>query len=78
MTDFDYLKRSYALAIQMGLAAGCSYQDSKLANDVIHKFCETLIDNSSNCNNKNEMKIELETLKEAFSKEIEDFFQHIE
>ena len=77
MTEFDNLKRSYSLAIQMGLAAGCSYEDCKIANEFIHKFCENYIDNSSNdSNDKRIMKIELKALKETISKEIENCFQH--
>lgn len=48
MTDFDNLKRSYAAAIQCGMAMGSPYQDVRHANDVIHKLCEELIDNSDN------------------------------
>lgn len=76
MTEFDNLKRSYASTIQCGLAMGSGYQEARHGNDLLHKFCEMLVD-SSNCSpsEKQAMKKELEALKEALSREIDTFFQ---
>lgn len=76
MTEFDNLKSSYISAIQCGLAMGAGYNEAKHGNDILHKFCENLIDNS-NYNDlcKMDMKNELEVIKEALSQEIESFYK---
>ncbi len=72
MFEFDNLKRSYISAVQFGLIAGSGYIESKRGNDILHKFCENLVDNSNyNDFDKTNMKKELEIVKEALSKEIE-------
>ena len=76
MTEFDNLKRSYISAIQWGLTAIVGYNESKQGNEVLHKFCENLIENSDyNDSNKMTMKHELKIIKEALSKEIESFYR---
>ena len=76
MTEFDNLKRSYISAIQWGLTARVGYNESKQGNEVLHKFCENLIDNSNQLpTEKTIMKNELELIKEALSKEIESFYR---
>lgn len=75
MTEFDNLKNSYIFVIQSGLAAKIDYQNCKMANDFIHKFCEIYVDNSSYID-KAAMKRELELLKESLSQEIEAYYQH--
>ncbi len=76
MTEFDNLKRSYISAIQWGLTARVGYNESKQGNEVLHKFCENLIDNSDyNDSNKMTMKHELKIIKEALSKEIESLYR---
>ena len=76
MTEFDNLKRSYISAIQWGLTARVCYNESKQGNEVLHKFCENLIDNSDyNDSNKMMMKHELKIIKEALSKEIESLYR---
>lgn len=75
MTEFDNLKRSYISAIQWGLTARVVYNESKQGNEVLHKFCENLIDNSNyNDFNKMTMKHELKIIKEALAKEIESLY----
>ena len=80
MTEFDNLKRSYAAAIQCGMAMGSPYQDVRHANDVIHKLCEELIDNSDNRRyspeDKQAMKWDLEALKETLSREIDAYYRN--
>lgn len=72
MTDFDILKRSYAAAIQFGLAMNVGYQASKHGNEMLHEFCKQLVDNSNyQDSEKVSMKQELEMLKAVFEKEIE-------
>ncbi len=75
MNEFDTLKSGYISAVQWGLAARVGYHESKHGNEVLHKFCEELIDNSSyNEYNKATMKHELEIIKESLSEEIESFY----
>lgn len=76
MTEFDNLKNSYIAAIHWGLAANASYHEAKQGNDILHKFCESLVE-SSNCldSTKIAMKQELELLKEALSKEIDSYYR---
>ncbi len=74
MTEFENLKSSYISAIQYGLGVGAGYNQAKYGNDVLHKFCEKIIDNSNYCeSDKSSMKNELEIIKEILSKEIEAF-----
>lgn len=76
MKEFDYLKNSYITAIHWGFATKVSYHEAKRGNDILHKFCENLIDNSNYCDtDKKAMKQELELLKEALSEEIETFYR---
>ena len=75
MTDFDNLKNSYVFAIQSGLAAKIDYQNCKIANNFIHKFCEIYVDNSGYID-KAAMKQELELIKESLSQEIETYYQN--
>ena len=76
MTEFDDLKSSYIYTMHCGFALGAEYNEAKHGNDILHKFCENLIDNS-NYNDlcKTEMKNELEVIKEALSQEIEFFYK---
>ena len=72
MTEFENLKKNYALTIQLGLASNVGYHETKRGNDILHKFCEQLVENSNyNDNVKDAMKQELELLKEMLLKEIE-------
>lgn len=75
MTEFDNLKNSYASAIQFGLVTNFGCQSCKTANEIIHRLCETYVDNSD-CLDKATMKQELAILKESFSQEIEAYYQH--
>lgn len=70
MIDYLNLKNSYIAAIQMGLGLG--FPDPKQGNDLLHDFCDKLIDNSDYCDaDKQKMKNELKTVKETLSLEIE-------
>lgn len=76
MTEFDNLKNSYVAAVHWGFAAKVGYHESKRGNDILHKFCENLIDNSNYYDaDKKAMKQELELVKEALSEEIELFYR---
>ena len=76
MTEFDYLKSSYITAIHWGFTVKISYYECKRGNDILHKFCENLIDNSNYYDaDKKAMKQELELLKEALSEEIESYYR---
>ena len=76
MTEFENLKRDYVSTIQFVLASNIGYHETKRGNDILHKFCELLVENSSYHNEvKTEMKHELELLKEALSEEIECYYR---
>ena len=75
MIDYLNLKNSYIAAIQMGLALNAGYEDAKRGNDLLHTFCEKCVDNSNYSDNeKQNMKHDLELVKEALSQEIERHF----
>lgn len=72
MIEFNNLKNSYISVIQWGMLAKESSYSLKQGNEILHKFCENLVDNSDHSEmEKLEMKRELEILKELLSKEIE-------
>lgn len=76
MSEFDDLKRSYTLTIQLGLTSGLTYNETTSGNELLLKFCENMVENSC-CSEaeKEAMKAELKLLKEALSKEIEDHYR---
>ena len=72
MIDYLNLKNSYISAIQMGLMLNAGYEEAKRGNDLLHKFCENCVDNSNYSDlDKQNMKNDLELVKEALSQEIE-------
>lgn len=76
MTEFDNLKRNYALMVQLGLASKSGYHEAKAGNELLHHFCEKLVENSLYSEvDKASMKSELKLLKEAFSKEIDSYYK---
>lgn len=79
MIDFPTLKNSYIAAIQMGLMLNAGYEEAKRGNDLLHKFCEKCVDNSNYGElDKQNMKRDLELVKEALSQEIERYFRDIQ
>ena len=77
MTEFDNLKSTYIAIVQLGLTTNVSYQEVKLGNDLLHKFCESFVENSNYLDSaKAAMKQELKLIKEALSEEIEFYYQH--
>ena len=72
MIDYQNLKNSYIATIQMGMMLNAGYEEAKRGNDILHKFCENCVDNSNYSEqDKQNMKHELELVKEALSKEID-------
>ena len=72
MIDYLNLKKSYIAAIQMGLMLNAGYEDAKHGNDLLHKFCQNCVDNSNYGDmDKQNMKHDLELVKEVLSQEIE-------
>lgn len=72
MTEFENLKRNYAGAVQCGMIMGVNKSGAKHGNDMVHKFCEMLVENSMySDNDKNYMKNELQLLKQELDAEIE-------
>lgn len=77
MIDYQTLKKRYIATIQFGLLVNAKYgpEPAKRANDTLHKFCEDCVDNSSYSElDKQNMKRELEAVKEALSQEIDQYF----
>lgn len=76
MIDYLNLKNSYVAAIQMGLALNASIEEAKRGNDLLHKFCDNCIDNSNYSEiDKQNMKHELERIKETLSQEIDRYYR---
>ena len=76
MTEFDNLKSSYAAAVQFGLAMNVGYQSSKHGNEMLHELCKQLVENSNYQDfEKMAMKSELEMLRKAIEKEIDNYYQ---
>ncbi len=72
MTEFENLKNSYVSAIQYGLIAKANYHEARRGNELLHQFCEHLVDNSNYCEaDKSAIKQELKLIKEVLEKEIE-------
>ena len=70
MIDYENLKRCYIGAVQMGLSLGLP--NPKQGNEILHKFCENVVDNSNYSeSDKQQMKQDLELVKETLSQEIE-------
>lgn len=77
MTDFENLKRSYALTMQVVLATKSGYLAAMHDNELLHKLCENLVKNSFYSDQeKTSMKLDLHLLKEAFSKEIKHVYNN--
>ena len=76
MIDYLNLKNSYIAAIQMGLILNAGYEEAKRGNALLHKFCENCVDNSNYSDlDKQNMKNDLELVKEALSQKIELHFR---
>lgn len=77
MIDYLNLKNSYIAAFQMGLELG--FSNPKQGNELLHKLCENLVDNSNYSESeKQNMKHDLELVKEALSQEIELRFRGVQ
>ena len=78
MIDYLNLKNSYIASIQLGLVLNAGYEEAKRGNDLLHKFCENCIDNSNYSErDKQDMKRDLELVKEMLSQEIELRFRGV-
>lgn len=76
MTEYDNIKNRYISTIHLGLTMGVNYNEAKNGNELLHKFCESLIDNSIYTDaDKKAMKYDLKITKEVLTKEIETFYQ---
>lgn len=76
MIDYINLKNSYISAIQAGLMLKVDYEEAKRGNEILHRFCESRIDNSNYSEkDKQSMKHDLKHVKEALSQEIEYYFR---
>ena len=76
MTEFEGLKAFYASYIRFGLENNVACTYAKLGNNIFHKYCEVLVENSNyQDSEKMAMKQELEILKNALDGEIDTYFQ---
>ncbi len=76
MTEFNNLKRSYITVIQLSLGLNTPCEEVKRGNDILHRFCENLVENSVYPDDeKRSMKNELEIVKGTIAQEIEAFYQ---
>ena len=70
MFDYTTLKNSYIATVQIGLELG--FSDPKQGNDLLHDFCEKLVENSNYSEfEKQNMKRDLDLVNNALSQEIE-------
>lgn len=75
MIDYLNLKKSYIAAIQVGLMLNAGYKEAKHGNDLLYKFCENCIENSNYSETgKQNMKHDLELVKETLAQEINHHF----
>lgn len=75
MPEFDNLKRCYIAAVQCAMTMNIGYQQTKHGNEILHRFCEMLVDSSNYFDqDKQVMKQELQILKKAMETEIELFY----
>lgn len=78
MNEFENLKRSYIEAIHLGMACQTGYDETKNGNELLHKFCSILVDNSGYGEaDKNRMKHELDIVKEVLGGEIECYYKSV-
>lgn len=74
--DFNNLKQSYIATIQLGMSCNVDYEETKRGNDLLHRFCERVVDSSNHLDGeKKEMKQELSIIKETLSQEIDLFYR---
>ena len=73
--QIDNLLQGYSRTIQWGISHGATYKEVKQGNELLHKFCESLIDGSSySTSEKSSMKQRFYLLKETLNQEIECTF----
>lgn len=76
MIEFDNLKTSYIAVIQFSMAINTPYEEVKRGNDILHRFCENLVENSSYPDDeKHRMKNELEITKGTITQEVEAYYR---
>lgn len=77
MTEFENLKMRYYAVLHIGLTLNPNYNEAKFMNDILHKFCESLVDGSNYSDfDKQRMKNELRMVKESLSAEITTLYQN--
>lgn len=77
MMGYDNLKNCYITAIQIGINSNTKYDEIRYANELLHKFCEQFIENSSYTDtDKQNIKRDLEIVKETLSGEIEEHWRN--
>ena len=75
MIDYPNLRSCYITAIHIGVTLDSGYEEAKRGNGLLHKFCENCVDNSNYSEQeKQEMKQDLELVKETLSMEIDLYF----
>lgn len=64
MLEFEKMKEDYSATIQLALTAGATRSEVKNGNEILHNFCDLIVEGSNYCNrDKAQMKHELKLLK---------------
>ena len=75
MNEFENLKECYTGALEIGIALEADYDEAKHGNEILHKFCELLVERSNYSDwDKQNMKHDLKLLKETLALEIESYY----
>lgn len=76
MTDFEYLKNSYISAMHVGIWGRVDTNLLKYGNEILSHFCKQLIsDSQCYTTEKENMKNQIDLLKQSIDKEIESCYQ---
>ncbi len=77
MIDYSNIKNSYIAALHVGLMLNAGYEEAKRGNELLHKFCESCVENSNYSDKeKQRMKYDLSIVKNTLSQEIEQSFHN--
>lgn len=77
MIDYSNIKNSYIAVLHVGLMLNAGYEEAKRGNELLHKFCESCVENSNYSDKeKQRMKYDLSIVKNTLSQEIEQRFHN--
>ena len=74
MTEYEHIKQCYIFIVQFAMSINVEYEQLKLLNEMVHKFCEQFVETGNYSDKyKQLMKYYLKVVKEILSKEIEEY-----